>query len=134
MLDVLSIHSTSSSRELRFEKLDGNHFVVELSGHAPNVRLEVWEFPDGPKLLEFFEKLGSYSLPWSREESWSSLEGEFGISASCTSSGHVLFKVNLRGLPGSPEEWHVSAGITSALGQLPTIVSAARAVFLVVQA
>jgi hypothetical protein len=75
------------------------------------------------------EELASHQAPWKGATSWATLEGEFEISATCAAGGAVTFKVTLRGLPGSDEEWRVSAGISSELGQLPLLAQAARDFF-----
>ena len=127
---MLVIHSTTSDRELRIEKRASDWYIVTLSGIAVSAKLDMWDAPYGARLIEFFDKLGSRVLPWSGDIDWCSFEGEFAISASCTSSGHVIFRVSLQGSPGGQEEWQISAGITAELGQLPSIASQAHALIL----
>ena len=126
---MFSIHSTSSDRQLCFLRRSGDDFVVELLSDSLKARLSVSAYTDRFGLLELFEKLGAATLPWPDEQRWASLESEFELSASCSVSGHVLFRVSLRDLFGSPEEWQVVVGITSELGQLPAIAAQARIFF-----
>ena len=126
---MFAIHSSSSDRELRLLARSGDEFRVELLGREINVACEVSAYTDSKGLLALFEKLAAHARPWQGSESWSSLEGEFNLIATCSTSGHVHFLVELRGQPGASEEWHASAGITSELGQLQSIAAAARSFF-----
>jgi len=131
---MFAIHSSVSDRELRFLARNGDEFQVELLGRELNVVLEVSAYTDSKGLLALFEKLAAHMRPWQGAESWSSLEGEFSLVATCSTSGHVHFRAELWGQPGAPEEWRVSAGITSELGQLQSIAAAARTFFSDVRA
>lgn len=126
---MFAIKSSSSDRELRFLARKGDEFRVELSGHGLTVELLVSAYTDSTGLLRLFETIAKCSEPWPGTESWGSLEGEFNLSATCFTSGQVLFSIEAWGSPGAPEEWRATAGITSELGQLPSIASAARRFF-----
>ena len=126
---MFAIHSSSSDRELRFFDRNGDKFQIELLGRELNVAREVSAYTDSKGLLALFENLAAHVTPWQGAESWSSLEGEFSLIATCSTSGHVHLQVELWGRPGSPEEWRASAGITSELGQLQSIAAAARSFF-----
>ena len=126
---MFAIHSSSSDRELRFLARNGDEFQIGLLGRELNVTLEVSAYTDGKGLLTLFERLAAHMSPWRGTESWSSLEGEFNLVATCSTNGHVHFQVELLGRPGAPEEWRASAGITSELGQLQSIAAAARMFF-----
>lgn len=126
---MFAIHSSSSDRELRFLARNGDNFRVELVGRELNAAREVSAYTDGKGLLALFEKLAAHVRPWRGTESWSSLEGEFTLVATCSTSGHVHFHVELWGRPGAPDEWRASAGITSELGLLQSIAAAARSFF-----
>jgi hypothetical protein len=126
---MFAIHSSSSDRELRFLARNGDVFQVELVGRELTVAHEVSAYTDSKGLLALFEKLAAQVGPWRGAESWTSLEGEFSLIATCSTSGHVHFQVELQGGPGAPEEWRASAGITSELGQLQSIAAAARSFF-----
>jgi hypothetical protein len=123
------IRSTSSDRELSFASKREDHFLVKLRGHNLEAALDVYAFDEASGLPAFFSELGAHTRPWVGAPSWSSLEGEFTIAATCSVSGHVLFKVELRGLVGTAEEWSLCVGIPSELGQLSAIARACQAFF-----
>ncbi|WP_430387769.1 DUF6228 family protein [Dyella sp. 20L07] len=126
---MLTIRSNSSDRELRFLDRIGDEFVVEIEGRGVTATQWVSAFTDGQGLAIWLEDLASYELPWKGTKSWVTIEGEFQISARCTAGGAVTFTAALSGLPGSDEQWSVSAGISSELGQLPALAQAARLFF-----
>ena len=126
---LFSIRSSSSDRELAFLSLDGDHFTVELRGSALQATHAVWAYTDAKGLANLFARLGSYERPWSSEERWESLEGEFSLSARCSPLGHVDFSVHLHGSQGAPEEWQLTAVLTTELGQLPKIAASASGFF-----
>jgi len=126
---MFAIHSNSSDREVRFLDRRGDEFVVELAGRGVAATQWVSAFTDSNGLARWMEELAVNELPWKGKKSWATLEGEFEISATITSGGAVTFVVTLSGLRGSNEEWRVSAGIGSELGQLPAIAYDARQFF-----
>ena len=128
MVSKFSIRSTSSDRELVFRAETEETFHVELLGTEVAASRLVWAYTDAGGLLALFKEIGSLQRPWAGAKSWESLEGEFCLSAICSALGTVLFKVQLSGLLGSPEEWHVTAGLTFELGQLSGLAQLASAV------
>jgi Family of unknown function (DUF6228) len=118
---VLSIHSTSSNRELRISRGDGGYFVVEIVGHRVTALTEVWTDDDAAHLGRFFVDLGNTERPWKSVREWQSLEGDLRFSVTCTSLGNVTFNICLSGMPGAPEEWSVRVGLDTELGQLQRI-------------
>ena len=77
----------------------------------------------------FFRKLPAFKNPWQGERSWGSLEGEFKISAICTTLGHAIFQVKMSGQNGGTEEWMTQFGLETELGQLETIARNAAMFF-----
>lgn len=126
---MFAIRSSSSDREVRFLDRRGDEFIVELAGRGVQATQWVSSFADPKGLAQWMAKLAANELPWKGTRSWATLEGEFQISATCSPSGSVTFVVTILGLPGSNEEWRVSAGIESELGQLPAIAQAASHFF-----
>lgn len=126
---MFAIHSNSSDREVRFLDRHGDEFIVEIEGRGVAATQWVSAFADSKGLARWMEELAANELPWKGVKSWATLEGEFQISATCTSGGSVTFTVTLSGLPGSAEEWRVSAGISSEIGQLVNLAGAARQFF-----
>jgi len=129
MTESFCIRSTQSKRTLTFCAIDAEHFRAALSGDI-NARANVYGYsPHAPELSRWFDELGNHLVPWTNQLSWASLEGEFGISATCTATGHIHFIVELSGLPSSVEEAHIRACIETEFGQLPAIVRGARRFF-----
>ncbi|WNL48077.1 DUF6228 family protein [Dyella sp. BiH032] len=122
---MFSIHSNSSDREVRFLDRRDDEFIVELVGRGVLATQSVSAFTDPKGLARWMGELAAYELPWNGTKSWATIEGEFQISATCGAGGAVTFLVTLSGLPGSNEEWRVSAGVASELGQLPLLAQAA---------
>ncbi|WP_425602255.1 DUF6228 family protein [Luteimonas aquatica] len=106
-----------------------DYFTVELRGEDLQATRRVYAYTDAAGLNRLFARLAEYERPWTAEESWESLEGEFLLSASCSPLGIVTFLAAIYGSPGAPEEWHVSASITTELGQLPSIAAGAKRFF-----
>ena len=126
---MFSIHSTSSSRELVFSAHKDDYFHVELKGFEISASAGVWAYTDANGLNEFFQELGCFEKPWQGQRSWSSLEGDFSLSETCTSLGNVTFRVALLGLQGAPEEWRAETGLVTELGQLEKIAKQAEIFF-----
>jgi len=125
---LFSIHSSSSSRELVFQSRKGEYFQVVLKGDVEAIA-DVWAYTDAQGLGRLFQELAAYERPWKGEKGWQSIEGEFSISATCSSLGEVRFLVKLRGLQGAPEEWNVQVGLATEFGQLGKIAKQAMAFF-----
>jgi hypothetical protein len=116
---LLTIRSTSSNRTIQINEANGSSLSVELTGYPVTAVSEIWvETGDVFALMSFFIELGQLQSPWQGAKKWTSLEGDFCVSASCSSLGAVTFDIELCGLQGAPEEWRVKVGIESELGQL----------------
>lgn len=126
---MFSIQSVSSDREFVFSSHGGEYFHVELKGIGVTASTDVWATTDGDGLNRFFQELARHKTPWKGEHRWESLEGEFEISATCTTLGHVVFLVKLAGQIGGVEEWQIKAGLDTELGQLEKIAQNARIFF-----
>jgi hypothetical protein len=121
---MITISSTTSNRTLHIRRNGSDGLDIELGGFPVSVNTTIWcDTDDITALIDFFTLLGNQQQPWSNQKHWSSLEGECTLSATCSSLGVVMFQVMLRGQSGSPEEWQVTAGITSAFGQLAQLAS-----------
>lgn len=123
------IKSASSSSRIRFRDHDRDYFTVELETFPVTARARISSFTVGNGLAHWFAELAACRKPWEGSREWASMESDFIISATCSLSGTVGFTIELSGLPGSYEEWRVSAGLTSELGILPGIAEAAQGFF-----
>jgi len=126
---MFSIHSVSSSRELIFHSRNGDEFEVELKGGTPIAHLQVSAYTNQFGLDDLMQDLADMKKPWPGSKSWESLEGEFSISAICTTLGQVIFKVVFRNMLGTAEEWRLEFGLEVELGMLKDIGSKSRMFF-----
>lgn len=125
---MFSIRSSESDTELVFLSHRGDYFDVELRSRQLSAAREVWAYTDAYGLADLFEFLAKQSRPWRGTEAWSSIEGEFSLSATCSSTGVVSFEVKLCHF-GTSEEWKLRKRISSEFGQLPRFAEMARAFF-----
>ena len=127
-----SIKSAITDKELRFFGANVYCFSVELRGTEIHAVREV-NCPIGAsEFARYFSGLAAHAGPWPGAEGCESLEGDFSLSARCSALGVVTFDVAIHGPFGIPEEWKLSSKLTSELGQLPGMASAARRFFDVV--
>ena len=80
-------------------------------------------------LTELFAELAANWKGWVGAKSWESVEGDFKLSCTCDSLGHVFVKVTLGSNFGSPSEWHVESGLILEAGQLDAIVQDVKLFF-----
>lgn len=120
-----SIKSSSSERELSFADPTRDGYTVTYRGNDVHACCGVYEFMQGDNLATLFQRVASFRRPWPGVEEWRSLEGEFSLAATCSSLGVVTFTASLSGLPGAPEEWRLTASLTSELGQLQRLAEEA---------
>ena len=126
-----SIKSSSSEREIFFLDPTEDGFTVAYHSIDVQASCGVYEFLHNDGIATLLQRLASFERPWPGSEQWSSLEGEFSISATCSPLGIVTFIVDLSGLPGAPEEWRLVASLTSELGQLQRLARRASSFFRV---
>ena len=129
MSAMFSIKSTSSDREICFSQYDGEDFVVEVKGNVSGVTKVYGYAPHTHNLAHWFSELGRQGEGWKDTKTWESLEGEFKLSASCSSLGQVHFELSLRMLPGANEEAFIQVGLESELGQIEGISNGAGKFF-----
>jgi hypothetical protein len=129
---MFSIKSNSSNRELRFLEPRRDLFTVQIHGSGVTARREVSAYTDARGIARLFSKLAACERPWTGVESWTSLEGEFSLSATCSALGHVTLSILISDAFGGDEEWRLSVSLVTELGQLPKIAADARAFFDIV--
>lgn len=122
------IKSSTSDLTLMLSDINGDYFKVTLKSFHLNTTREVYAYTDGDGFAKMFERLASYNKPWAGEEIWESLEGEFKLSANCSTLGQVTFKINLSYM-GCSEEWSVETDLLYEFGQLEKLAKSARAFF-----
>ncbi|WP_310564130.1 DUF6228 family protein [Hydrogenophaga sp.] len=116
---LLSLCSSNSSRVLQITARGESFLIATLAGPTLSGAVEVWvETGDVAGLANFFVELAALDAPWKGSRTWSSLEGDLVVSASCTKLGAVTFQVSMSGMSGAPEEWRLQAGLETEFGQL----------------
>jgi hypothetical protein len=71
-------------------------------------------------LVVFFEDLARHGKGWEGEKGWCSIEGDFVLSATSDSVGHISLEVTLESGPYG-EGWKVQTAITLDSGQLEKV-------------
>lgn len=123
---MITLTSTTSSRRLCIRRESPDALHVQLIDESITAASDIWlDEEDAPSLCDFFTDLGKQQRPWPNERCWQSTEGDFTLTVRCSALGAVQFQVVLKGLQGAPEEWQVTAGIESELGQLARIADEA---------
>jgi len=125
----LSIRSMVSRREIVFSQRQDERFHIELKGFEVSASADVWTNTDASALNNLFQDIGGLASPWQGERAWGSIEEDFVLSATCTSLGSVIFRVEIRGAQGTPEEWRVNAGLVVEFGQLEQIAMSSNVFF-----
>ena len=129
-LVLFSIKSSSSDTELAFSGPRKDYFTVELKGNEVGVIRQVYAYsPHSPSLGAFFLRISHHNRPWASTERWESLEGEFNLSATCSSLGEVTFSLVMHSRLDVADGWRIVATLTADLGQLPGIGAAAEQFF-----
>ena len=126
---LLLIKSSSSIRELTFYAVRENYFTVEFRSPELRAIREVYTYTDPYGLPNFLARIAAHNGPWPGSDDWSSLEGDFSISATCDRLGHVLFSLSIHDEFGALEQWRASWSITAELGQLPKLADDANRLF-----
>lgn len=131
-MDEFEIKSSSSDLVLICSNLKNDELQVRLESHSIRAELKVsannpytCEFYD---LADFLECISSKNPPWEKSIEWTSLEGEFKLSATCSALGQVIFVVTLSN-QFSSEEWCIETQLKYELGQLPELAKSARNFF-----
>jgi len=110
----------------RLQDSDGpEYYEVQVSGPNVSARQQVYGYA-GTGLLELFESLAQNWKGWDGEKLWSSLEGEFSLSATADRLGHVWLGYRLRG-DDRGDTWELKGSLLLEAGQLDAIAREMRA-------
>lgn len=124
---VLCLRSSGSSRAFQIKAPRESYLIATLIGPTLSGAVEVWvETGDVAGLANFFAELAAFDAPWKGSRTWSSLEGDLALAASCTDLGSVTFQVSMSGMSGAPEEWRLQAGLETEFGQLGRLAADAK--------
>jgi hypothetical protein len=80
------------------------------------MRVSTYTSPYGVKRL--FRAAASEWRGWSGEKHWESLDGDFRLTMSYGSTGHVKLKVLISHDRGNPDPWRLYAELGIDAGQL----------------
>lgn len=127
-MDRVVIKSANTSATLTLCERDADYFTVIYE--SPSVKLvkRVWGYTDGEYLVNLFMYIAKEWKGWEGAQEWSSIEGEFGLSATCDSLGHVMLAITIRELDG-PELWNASVSLGLDSGQTEKIANQVRQFF-----
>jgi hypothetical protein len=128
-MDKFSITSSSSNEQFIFSERDGEFFNFEVFGESVQASRKVTTYTDEFGISNLFSKLSALNSPWEGSECWKSLEGEFEITVTCNSTGHVTIQVKLTQWNSGSEDWHLTVHLNTELGRLQQVENEARAFF-----
>jgi len=114
------IKSSNTSASLTFCERDGDYFSVIFDSPAVKLKKRVWGYTDCQFLVNLFDFMAKEWKGWDGLQSWESIEGEFGLSASCDHLGHVMLHLSFRENDG-PEVWQSNVDLGLDSGQTERI-------------
>src|SRR5438105_4551533 len=124
MVPNVAIKSTHDGTTLSLSDFDGDYFFAELRGSQFHGSARVYSHVVSDP-SDFFKDLAIAWHGWRGWEgvkSWASLEGEFELSATCDSAGHISLSIQLRSGP-YPFDWVLRTVLLLEVGQLDGIAS-----------
>jgi hypothetical protein len=101
-----------------------------MTGEGPGFsgEIEVQNPPYGMSPAALFNQVAEEWSGWKGEKGWGAIEGEFNLSATCDSLGHVTFVVELNP-NGHPPCWSANLSLVVDAGQLEGLSNAAKLFF-----
>ena len=115
-MNKVIIKSSNSSATLTFQERDGEYFSVVYDSPAIQLNKRVWGYTDCSFLIELFSQIAKEWKGWKGSKSWESIEGEFGVKATCDNLGHVTLNLSIREW-NDPEPWDVNVDLVLDTGQ-----------------
>ena len=113
---------------MRFHSRNGDYFIASIDGDGPQAAVRVWGYTDCELLVDLFESIARDWRGWQGERTWSSIEGEFHIAVSTTSTGRVTIAVQLAHNDGE-DGWRLTIPVFAEAGQLESIARHVAAFF-----
>lgn len=93
-----------------------DYFSVRLKSQAIECVARVYAYEDGHRLASTFKEMAENWKGWIGKKEWEALEGEFVVSFSVNSTGHVTAQFILS--PGLDREWEVKGAVSFGAGEL----------------
>ena len=105
---------------LTFFNKEGEYFNVKFESPAISLSKKVWGYTDYGYIVDLFSSIAKEWKGWEGVKEWNSVEGEFGISATIDSLGHIMLSLLFREIEGS-EEWSAECQLSIDSNQLDII-------------
>lgn len=119
-MDSVVIKSANTAATLTFSERDGDYFCVAYESPSVKLRKRVWGYIDCEILVNLFEFIAKEWKGWDGAQEWASIEGEFGMSATCDKLGHVMLIITIKEFDG-PEVWSSQVRLGLDAGQTENI-------------
>ncbi|WP_316367281.1 DUF6228 family protein [Candidatus Thiodiazotropha sp. CDECU1] len=127
-MESAHIKSTSTSATLIFREREGDYFSIVYDSPAVKIQKRVWGYTDCQALVGLFQSLAQDWKGWEGVREWSSIEGEFGLSASSDNLGHIELSISFAEFD-APEEWSAKVCLLLDSGQTESIAKKVRVFF-----
>ncbi len=127
-MDNVVIKSGNTAASLTFCERDGDCFTIVYESPTVKIIKRVWGYIDCDFLVNLFQFIASEWKGWEGSQEWASIEGEFGVSATCDKLGHVMLALTIREFEG-PEVWEVKVQLGIDSGQTESIANNVGAFF-----
>ena len=119
-MESVVIKSANTSATLTLCEKEGDYFWAIFDSPSVKVAKRVWGYTDCELLVDLFEFMAEEWKGWQGEKAWWSIEGEFGVSATCDSLGHIMLSLSFKEYDG-PELWESKVNIGIDSGQLDSV-------------
>ena len=119
-MDSVIIKSSATSATLAFCEREGDYFNVVYESPAVKIQKRVWGYTDCQALAGLFHSLSQDWKGWNGVREWSSIEGDFGLSATSDKLGHIKLSMSFREVDAS-EEWGAKVCLFVDSGQTENI-------------
>jgi hypothetical protein len=123
---ILSSAREGGRLEIRAARGDRWLVTISLPNLSASAEVDVFAYDGERTLALLFRRLAEDWRGWDGERGWSSLEGDFDLSATHDGLGHVALAVRLRSGPYE-EDWLVQGTIWVDAGQLNAVARNAAA-------
>ena len=101
-------------------------YYVHIIGNGINASTQVDNAPYGESPLKIFKIASENWNGWVGKKKWSSLEGEYSLTATHDKTGHILLAIEIENIEFS---WVSQAFITIEAGKLDALYSSAESFF-----
>lgn len=126
----ITIKSVDSGTILRFFDIEGDYFSIYFESESAKAVRKIWGYTDCEFLVDMFSFMAESWKGWDEELSWSSIEEEFEVSATCDKLGHVKLCILINNYnEGASEPFSLKASLNIEAGQLDEIAQRIKVFF-----